>query len=328
MTTSGTVSFSVSRDQICNGMMKFCGALGVGETASDDDLQECAFWLNMMVKQYQGKQDFAPGLKMWSRKRGNLFLSATTGQYTLGPGGTGWATSFTQLTTTVAAAVGASSITVSSATGLSSGDNIGIVLNSQAIQWTTINGAPAGNVVTLTAVLTGAAASGNTVYTYPTTSQARRPLQILTAKLRDQNQNDVPLYTYNLQQYEAFPNTAQTTSPTDPTAIYYEPQLVNGVLYTDAPAATDCNKYIHTVYLSPIEDFDAATDTPDYPQEWYLALVTNGGILVAPVFELPVTPDMEKAAAKSLAIAQQTTPETSALFFQKGEDFFAPWSNY
>ena len=169
MTTSGIVTFSVTRDQIIQDAMYDCGALGVGENVNDNDLQFCSRRLNMLVKQWQGRQDFAPGLKMWSRKRGNLFLSGSSGQYTVGPGGTGWATSFTQIATTAASASGSSTITVSSISGLSSGDNIGIVLDSQAIQWTTINGAPSGSTVTLTATLTGHVASGNTVYTYPTT---------------------------------------------------------------------------------------------------------------------------------------------------------------
>lgn len=328
MTTSNSVDFSVQRDQIIADAMYDCGALGVGEAINDNDLQFCARRLNMLVKQWQGKQDFAPGLKMWSRKRGNLFLSASTGQYSLGPSGTGWATSFTQLTTTVAAVAGASTITVSSATGLSSGDNIGIVLNSLAIQWTTINGAPAGNVVTLTATLTGAVASGNVVYTYPTTSQARRPLEIVTVSIRDQDKNDVPIYKMTVQEYEALPTKVQTASPTDITGVYYEAQLTNGILYTDAPAAADCRKYLHIVYLSPIEDFDAATDTPDYPQEWYLALVAGLAVNIAPAFQLPVTQDMKASFISALTIAQQSNPETTALFFQKGEDGYAAWGNF
>jgi hypothetical protein len=252
----------------------------------------------------------------------------STGQYSLGPSGTGWATSFTQLTTTVAAVAGASTITVSSATGLSSGDNIGIVLNSLAIQWTTINGAPAGNVVTLTATLTGAVASGNVVYTYPTTSQARRPLEIVTVSIRDQDKNDVPIYKMTVQEYEALPTKVQTASPTDITGVYYEAQLTNGILYTDAPAAADCRKYLHIVYLSPIEDFDAATDTPDYPQEWYLALVAGLAVNIAPAFQLPVTQDMKASFISALTIAQQSNPETTALFFQKGEDGYAAWGNF
>lgn len=328
MTTSNSVDFSVTRDQIIQDAMFDCGALGVGESVNDNDLQFCARRLNMLVKQWQGKQDFAPGLKMWSRKRANLSLSASTGQYTLGPSGTGWGSAFTQISTTAAAASGASSIIVSSISGLSSGDNIGIVLASLAIQWTTINGAPAGSTVTLAATLTGAVASGATVYSYPTTSQGRRPLNIVTASLRDQLQNDVPLYFMTLQEYEALPTKVQTASPTEVTSIYYEPQLTNGILYTNAPAAADCNKYIHIVYLSPVEDFDAATDTPDYPQEWFLALVSGLSVNIAPAFQLPVTQDMKDNFKTALAIAQQSNAETSALFFQKGESDYAAWGNF
>src|SRR5215831_17288861 len=103
------------------------GAQGVGENISDADYQYCRRKLNMMVKQWMGTLDFAPGLKVHSRKRGNLFLSTTTGQYTLGPGGSGWSSdSFISTTTTAGSAVGSSTVTVSSATRISRGDNIGV----------------------------------------------------------------------------------------------------------------------------------------------------------------------------------------------------------
>ncbi len=328
MTTSGTVTFSVNRDQIINDACFDAGVLGVGENLSDDDLQFCVRRLNMMVKQWQGTQDFAPGLKMWSRKRGNLFLSGTTGQYNLGPGGSGWASSFTSTTLSAAAAAGASTITVASASSIATGDNIGIVLTSGTIQWTTVNGAPVGTTVTLTAVLTGAAASGNSVYNYATTLQGRQPLQILTAVLRDSQSNDTPLVVYNLQDYENLPSKTNTQNTADPTAIYYEFQLTNGVLYTDSPAAADVTKYIHTVYLSPIEDFNASTDTPDYPQQWYLPLVTGLAVNIAPAFQLPVTQDLKDNFARSLAIAQHTPVDTSSVFFQKGNDDYARWGNW
>jgi len=304
------------------------GILGVGEAIADADLQFCARRLNMLVKQWQGKQDFAPGLKMFARKRADLFLSASTGQYTLGPGGTGWASSFTQTSLAANANSGASTITVASSTGISTTDNIAVVRNDGVLQWTTVNGAPVGNVITLAATLGGAAANGNVVYSYPTANQARRPLEILTAVLRDSQNNDVPMWRMTLQDYESLPTKAQSTSPQDPLAWYYESQLTNGVLYTDAPAAQDTSKHIHVVYLSPPEDFNSATDTPDYPQEWYLALVTGLAINIAPAYEMPVTDAMKMNFATALRIAQEANPETSSLFFQAHEEGCAPWSNF
>ena len=328
MTTSGVVTFSVSRDNIIEDALSDAGVLGVGESVADSDLQFCARRLNMLVKQWQGKQDFAPGLKMFARKRADLFLSYSTGQYSLGPGATGWASSFTQTSLTATAASGAGTLTVASITGISNTDNIAVVRDDGTLQWTTVSGSPSGSTITLAATLGGQASNGAVVYSYPTANQARRPLEILTAVLRDSSNNDVPLTRLTLEDYEALPTKAQTTSPTDPTGYYYEAQLTNGQLYTDAPAAQDTSKHIHIVYLGSPEDFVAATDTPDYPQEWYLALVTGLAINIAPAYEMPVTQDMKDNFARALAIAQRSVPEVSSMYFQCGDDDYAKSSSY
>jgi hypothetical protein len=328
MPSSGTVSFSVNRDDICKHAMYDCGALGIGETMSDDDLQLCAFRLNLLVKQLMGTIDLAPGLKVWSRKDGFLFLSNSTGTYSLGPSGSGWATSFTQTTLASSQSSGASTISVASASSISNGDNIGVSLSDGSIQWTTVNGVPVGTTVTLTAVLTASATSGAGVYNYATSLQARRPLQIITAVLRDSNSNDVPLWFYNLQDYETLPSKANPQNTGDPTTLYYQAVLTNGILRTDVAAAADTTKYIHMVYLSPIEDFNSATDTPDYPQEWYRPLVKSLAVEIAPAFSLPVTPDMLQAKSEAMAIAGRSNPETSSMFFMPKNDDYMPWGQW
>lgn len=54
-------------------------------------------------------------------------------------------------------------ITVTTVTGITSGDVIGIQLDSGAAHWTTVNGAPVGNVVTLAVALPNNAAIGSRV---------------------------------------------------------------------------------------------------------------------------------------------------------------------
>lgn len=66
-------------------------------------------------------------------------------------------------TLSVAAITGAATITVASATGFANGNRIGIILNSGVEHQTTINGAPVGNVITLTDVMPGPAAIGSIV---------------------------------------------------------------------------------------------------------------------------------------------------------------------
>jgi hypothetical protein len=310
-----------------------CGALGIGETMSDDDLQLCAFRLNLLVKQLMGTIDLAPGLKVWSRKDGNLFLSNTTGTYPLGPdtgnffNRFGWCTSFTQTTLATTAAAGVT-IVVSSLGSIANGDNIGVSLSDGSIFWTTVSGSPVGTTVTILEPITTTALSGALVYNYSAALQARRPLKILTAVLRDSNSNDTPLWLYNLQDYESLPSKTNIQNSGDPTTIFYQANLVSGTLKTDVAAAADTSKYIHMVYLSPIEDFNSATDTPDYPQEWYRPLVKNLAVEIAPAFSLPVTPEMVQAKAEAMAIAGRSNPETSSMFFMPKNDDYMPWGTF
>jgi hypothetical protein len=82
------------------------------------------------------------------------------------------------------------------------------------------------------------------------------------------------------------------------------------------------------VYLSPIEDFNSATDTPDYPQEWYRPLVKSLSVEIAPAFSLPVTQDMLQAKSEAMAIAGRSNPETSSMFFMPKNDDYMPWGQW
>lgn len=334
MTTSGTVSFSVSRDDIIKQAMFDAGALGIGETASDDDLQFCATKLNLMVKQWMGTIDFAPGLKEWSRKNGNLFLSTTTATYSLGPdavavgssNSNGWASSFTT-TTLTASSSSFTFVVASNAGGLGTGDFMGVQMADGSLLWGVVL-TVVGLTITLNIVNSKTANNGATVYMYLATNKARRPLKILTAVLRDSNANDVPLLVFNLQDYEALPSKTNVQNTGDPISIFYQANLTNGTLKTDVAAAADTSKYIHMVYLSPIEDFNSATDTPDYPQEWYRALIAGLAVDICPGFSLPVTQELKDMKAEALATAGRSNPETSSAFFMPKDDDYARWGNW
>ncbi len=68
-------------------------------------------------------------------------------------------------TLSVAALAADTTITVASAIGIATGDNIAILLDADTTHFTTVNGAPAGSVVTLTAAIPSAAAIGRNVAT-------------------------------------------------------------------------------------------------------------------------------------------------------------------
>lgn len=323
MTTSGTVTFSVSRDQILSLALQSVGVMALTDTTSStsftDNSTTVALWLNMLVKQWSGRSDFAPGLKMWSRKLGYLFLQTATSDFTLGPTTTDtgttnkFASAYTYTTLSANAALAAGTITVASITGLSSTDRIGIKLTSGAIQWTTINGAPSGSTVTLTNTLTGAAASGNSVYSYPTANQSRMPIEILSVDFRDTSNNDVFMTKMLLSEYEAIPS--KTTAGT-PSRYYFKNTLVDGTISLDYQPS-DVDHVLRIVYLSPIEDFNAAADTPDYPQAWYLPLAFGTAYVIAPSFgRQDLMPSLKALRDEALAIAKNAIPETTKLYYQ------------
>lgn len=318
MTTSGSFSFTVNRDQIIRDAMLNIGKLDELENPTAQDITDCNLKLNMLVKQWMGHTDFAPGLKVWKRKWGYLFLSNSTNQYTVGPNGTGWTNAFVRPVSTATAVSGAGSIVVASATGIATNYYIGIQLDSGALQWTTVSGV-VGTTVSLNATLTGQSSSGSQVYCYQTAAQ--QPLSIETAVLRDEfNEDQMLRIMRTVQDYANLSGKTDTQTISDPSAIYYEFQLTDSNLYTDCGAANDVRKYIVMSYMEPVQDMVSATDNFEYPQEAFLALSWGLSKQIAPMYNMPWTDTMESNYISATMIAGHKDAEVSTMYFQPGED--------
>lgn len=99
-----------------------------------------------------------------------------------------------------------------------------------------------------------------------------KPLKITQAILHDTQTNvDIPMRIITRDEYLRLGNKSTNGMPIQ---IYYDPQRDNGVLYVYPPANSSAVLYkqIKFTYQKPFEDFDASTDNPDFPQEWYEAL--------------------------------------------------------
>jgi hypothetical protein len=334
MATSGTYTFTVTRDDIIREAMLNIGKIGQTESPTAQETTDCNRKLNLIVKQWMGKPDFAPGLKMWSRQRGDLFLSSTHGQYALGTTGDNWAggiavtqpngnTYFAnQLIAAAASGQPTLSFGVGDTSNYTAGDFIVVQLTSGDIFSSTILSINGGaGTVTMNANLPSGAANGNFVFNY--TTKAQRPLQLVTAILRDTNNNDTPLDYMTAETYEQLPNKTALTFLSDPTAIYYEPQLTNGQLYLDCGGAQDVTKHLHIVYLRPIQDFNNPLDNPEYSQEWYRALCWGLSREICPMFNAVWTKEMESLFNDSVSIAREVNPETTEFYFQRWAG--SPW---
>jgi hypothetical protein len=319
MPTSGTTTYATSRTKIIGLAMKSIGALSGTGTPSANEAVDVGDFLNMMLKGWQARADFAPGLKLWKRRRADLYFEEDTNSFSLGPSGGHWTE--TSYSRTLTADSAASDTTLACViTNATNGDYIGVELDSGSIHWTTINGVPSGTTITLTAgIPTGEnASSGNYVFNY--TTKAARPDSLEAVVLRDVDGNDVPVKFMTMQEYMLLPSKGNTTSSGDPSAVYYEPQLTNGVLYLDVAGVADVTKKLHAVWLEPIEDMTAAADELDMPQVWYLPVVMGLSKIIAPMFGAVWTQEMEANYTMALVGARSAYPETETRYFEPGND--------
>lgn len=304
-------TFNLQRNEIIDAALLKIGALDPeGGSVSATQYTNHAKTLNTMLKAWQGF-----GIPMWAKKTGVLFLQIDQIEYDLG------ATSTDHFTNTYAstalAAAGASSastITVDSASGISNGNYIGIELDTGSLHWTTVNGAPAGTVVTLTTALPSAAAIDNVVYSY--TTKANRPL-----KIYDQSYirymsggNDRIVSMITSEEYARF---GLKTTPGSPVNAYYDPQLTLGVLWI-YPEPNDVSQVLYLTYQRPFEDFSISTDTPDVPQEWLEAMVYGLAARLAPEYGLEKNERkfLMQEAAMALSLALSFDQEEGSIFFQ------------
>lgn len=162
--------------------------------------------------------------------------------------------------------------------------------------------------------------AGNSSYNIGTsqTINTPKPLKVLQAWFHNSVSNvDIPMRIITKEEYNRLGNK---TSSGQPIQIYYDPQREYGVLYTfPTPSATDVsNGYITIVYQRPFEDFDSATDTPDFPQEWYDAVTYGLASRLAPEYGLDIT--NRKTLWQEMTIIKQEALnfglEEGSMFFQ------------
>lgn len=292
MAVSGSIDFNDTRNTIITDALILCGAIEEGESPSAAADAYAGRQLDRMVKMWA-----ADGVHLWMTDECVLHLAKSTTTYSIGTGGAHATTDGDAVKTELAsdAAASATSLTVDSITGISDGDNIGIVLDDGTIDWDTVSGSPSGSTVTLTTGLTSAASTDNHVYAY--TSKIDRPLRIRNVRRRGEDGNDVPIFVFSRQEYFDTPNK---TGEAPVVQVYYDPQLTTGTLYC-WPTPDSANDRLFMTCDLPIDDFDSSSDSPDFPQEWLDALVWNLAARVGPSYSTP-EPDYSRILATSLGM--------------------------
>jgi hypothetical protein len=309
MTTSGTSIWNPNHTDIIRQSALHLQAIGASITMDAQMKADFSHNLNGMVKRWQAK-----GIHVWTVTEGTLFPVPGQIRYGAGTGATDHIAA-TYYTTTVSAdeALGQTVISVADTTNMTALDNIGVVLNSGTIHWTTI-ASKTSTTVTISAALTDSASTGNQVFNY--TSRIVRPLKVVDARRHDiVSGTDTPISPMTARRdYQALPLKTQAGSINQ---LFYDPQLGIGYfnIWQVPAVVTELLKF---TWHRPIQDFNAAGETADLPQEWIQTLEFNLAAIMS--WQFPCNPNKQRnliaVAASFLDDLTGYDREDESVYFQ------------
>lgn len=271
MTTSGVQNFSQTTIELVEDAFDKIGMLSEGRSISANQRTKAIRQLNSILQTWQSQWN----INVWKNREATIFLEKGVESYQLGNNQANATESFVQTALSVAASSGASTITVDDATGILSGDFIGIALSDGSAQFTTVNGAPAGDVITLTDVLSGDADSGAIVVAF--TTKITKPLRLTQVQQSTLSTGagsdpiDIYAIEYNRDEYFRLASKSTVGSALQ---FYYNVNIDDTTLFTWPTAATTFD-ILKFTYQPQFDLFVSNTDTPDFPPEWYETLVYN-----------------------------------------------------
>lgn len=280
MATSGSSDFAMTRNEIIRAAARKINAVRSGATMGNAMIKDFDQALNAMVKQWQ-----VEGLHVWTVTEATLFPQAGQIQYPLS-NAVSSANATQQYTQTEISAdepFNQTVISVASTEGISNGDKIGITLDNGQLHWTTVSGAPS-TTVTIAAPLPDSASAGKLVFAY--TNRIVRPLKIVDARSYDPvSREETPIDIIARHDYRQLSNKFSLGTQNQ---MFYDPQLNVGQLWLYQSGATVGN-LVNFTWHRPIQDFDAAGNNPDLPQEWIQTIIFNLAVVMAPEFEVSAT---------------------------------------
>jgi hypothetical protein len=267
MATSGSVVYNQSANDICKAALRKIGILAEGEEPTGQIMLDTREALNRLAKEWQ-----TDGLHLWKQDEIVVFPKNSNPIYYTFGASNDYAVLNSELIETyltVAASTSNTSITVYDDDGITNAYYIGIVLNNNTIQWSTVNGTPSANVIQLNNALTSGASINNKVYCFQ--NKISKPLRILNGRLAIDSNNETQLREISHNDYFRLSNRSSVSCPSQ---YFYNPRLDTGRLYI-YPLANDAQYIMKFTIEKAIEDFLTGSDNPDFPQEWLNALIWN-----------------------------------------------------
>lgn len=277
MATSGTTTFTVTRDQIIEAALRSLAVLEEGATPGPNALENASFSLNLILKKWQSE-----GIKLWTIKEYTLPLVPNQTSYTIGPssaynlnaskplrliqaylrdlsnetnsvgkisltsGGTGYTV---QPTNPVSATGGTGSGATFNLTFTGASVTSVMLANTGGSDYAV------GDVLTMT---------GGT-FTTAATVTVSSLLSVYT---------DMPMTVISQQEYNML---SSKQSQGNINTVYFKPWRDYGEVsvFLTPNTFTAENYELHLFVQTPIEDITSANQNFDFPSEWFLALKWN-----------------------------------------------------
>jgi len=273
MATSGSVDFSLDRDELIKDALIDIGAVAQEDPVSASINAHASRLLNMMLKAWQ-----ADGLHLWKIRPFTILTENGKSMYTLSATGDQASLSMNDTTVATAGVASDTSLDVATTTGMTAGDIICVELDDDTLHKDTIASVTDSDTVVLTTGIASASAVGNRVYWY--TTKINRPLDIDMVTITDGSDFSRPVRIISRDEYR---NLTNKQAAGEIVQVYFDPQRTSSNLYVYNVPNT-VNKVIDLVGYFPIEDMDSAANDFDIPQEWHLAVKTNLAVLLAPSY--------------------------------------------
>lgn len=276
MPTSGSIDYSTSTRAIITEALELLGVLGEGEDYNQAQYESARRTLNSMVKMWQ-----ADGLNLFAVQRLYLFPTLGRPYYDITTIGQDLITdNYGQRFLDADSNEGSFQVTLDDATDASIGFYIGIASSATRMFWSRISNINNG-VVTLEDPLEDDVFDGAPVYYFR--DMADRPMRILEAYIHKASGAEIPLEQLSRVDYYSLSNKATMGQITQ---FYYDPQIGTGRIYFWPTGGSELD-YIILLAQRTLSDFDSASDEPDYPQEWYMALAYGLAVALSPKFGTP-----------------------------------------
>lgn len=273
MTVSGSFDSEATVTEIIDDALAYCGKKSLAQTTNPNVSETCRKTFEWMLKFWQGRN-----IGLWLIDDITIFLVPSQQSYDIYSSGAHATTSFVKTEIATAGVATDLTIDVDSITGISDGGYIGVELDGGSLQWTTVNGAPAGTTVAITDALTDDVAVDNHVYTYNT--RAQKFLDLVDVQFHQEDDTEFPINEISREEYKSL---SQKSSTGRCTQIYTDFRI-DRVKVNVWPTADSVKTYINMSVRRRIDDLDSLANTIAVPPEWMLPLSTNLAYWIAPKF--------------------------------------------